>query len=553
MSSTEEHQATFVPPGPGQWALGIHTPRPFTAMIAAIHPGAFATGFANGFARIGAPLRTIDERVVNGMPYARPVPLVDRPGSKPPPGAVLKVLTRLHPELRRRNRQAAATLAHDGWRHWVDRWHEHDVAMWTDRHQRLQAVDVDAIAPADLCGHIDAAVAGFTRALVAHFELAPVLSLPIGRLMVDGFERWGLTPEELAPTLEGASPATTEAISNLQPVREALAGRQIASLDGIGAISTTAGALFDDWLATHGWWILTGYDLDALTIGEVPTAIVSAINTPLPEPGCARQQIEAVSERVPRQERAELESLIQAARVGHGLRDAIAPCTGLWPGGLVRRAALAAGRRAGFDDPRLATESTRDELVQLVLGQAGRPTEDQLAERRQRRYALHLDEVPQALGPPEPEPPLDAMPKSLAAVARIGLAAFALETPERSGNDTADPTVIRGQGIGTGRIVGRARIIVEPRFDEQIEEGDILVAPCTTPSWSLLLARVGGLVVEEGGIVAHAAIVSRELGIPAVVGATRACTHIPDRATIEIDAAAGIVRIHRSHNPEEQQ
>ena len=77
---------------------------------------------------------------------------------------------------------------------------------------------------------------------------------------------------------------------------------------------------------------------------------------------------------------------------------------------------------------------------------------------------------------------------------------------------------------------------------EQLEPGDVLVAPFTGPSFNSLLPVLGALVVEEGGPVCHAAIVAREFGLPAVVGARGAMT-IPPGATVEVDPAAGVVRI----------
>jgi pyruvate,water dikinase len=58
----------------------------------------------------------------------------------------------------------------------------------------------------------------------------------------------------------------------------------------------------------------------------------------------------------------------------------------------------------------------------------------------------------------------------------------------------------------------------------------------------MLLADAAGLVVEEGGLIAHSAIVARELGIPAVIGASGACTRIQNMAMIEVDPSTGTVR-----------
>jgi pyruvate,water dikinase len=78
---------------------------------------------------------------------------------------------------------------------------------------------------------------------------------------------------------------------------------------------------------------------------------------------------------------------------------------------------------------------------------------------------------------------------------------------------------------------------------DQLEPGDVLVAPFTGPSTNSLLPAIGALVVEEGGAVCHAAIVSREFGIAAVIGAHGATTRIPHGAQVEVDPAHGTVRV----------
>ena len=78
---------------------------------------------------------------------------------------------------------------------------------------------------------------------------------------------------------------------------------------------------------------------------------------------------------------------------------------------------------------------------------------------------------------------------------------------------------------------------------DRLEPGDVLIAPLTGPSVNSLLPVIGGLVVEEGGAMCHAAIVSREFGLPAVIGAHGATTRIPHGAQVEVDPGHGTVRV----------
>jgi phosphohistidine swiveling domain-containing protein len=69
------------------------------------------------------------------------------------------------------------------------------------------------------------------------------------------------------------------------------------------------------------------------------------------------------------------------------------------------------------------------------------------------------------------------------------------------------------------------------------------VATATAPTYNAVLALAGGVVVQEGGLLSHAAVLARELHIPAVIGAAGAMTLIHDGDVIEVDPVAGVVRI----------
>ncbi len=85
--------------------------------------------------------------------------------------------------------------------------------------------------------------------------------------------------------------------------------------------------------------------------------------------------------------------------------------------------------------------------------------------------------------------------------------------------------------------------MLDPSDPEGLEPGDILIAPITDPSWTPLFLSAAGVVVDTGGTVSHAVIVSRELGIPCAVSVTGASESIPDGATVTVDGAAGTVTV----------
>ena len=110
---------------------------------------------------------------------------------------------------------------------------------------------------------------------------------------------------------------------------------------------------------------------------------------------------------------------------------------------------------------------------------------------------------------------------------------------------TARPALSQHQGLGvsSGVVSGRARVVLDANEAADLEPDEILVAPQTDPAWTPLFLAAAGVVVEYGAVMSHAAIVARELGIPAVVGVDRATTLIPTGTSVTIDGTSGLVSI----------
>ncbi|MCS7296176.1 MAG: phosphoenolpyruvate synthase [Chloroflexota bacterium] len=114
------------------------------------------------------------------------------------------------------------------------------------------------------------------------------------------------------------------------------------------------------------------------------------------------------------------------------------------------------------------------------------------------------------------------------------------EEPEGKEQETA-PVLLRGQAASPGVAAGRVKIVRDPSEIHIVEEGDILVAEMTTPDFVPAMKRAAAIVTERGGRTAHAAIVSRELGIPCVVGAQHAMTVLKPGALVTVDGSKGVV------------
>lgn len=165
---------------------------------------------------------------------------------------------------------------------------------------------------------------------------------------------------------------------------------------------------------------------------------------------------------------------------------------------------------------------TIDELADFVRDPASfEPTID---ERRRRRDYLQERTPPFVFEGTQPDPSTWPL-RAATAPSRASLG------DER----------LAGQGVCPGVARGTARIVLDPADPRALGPDDILVAPITDPAWTPLFLAVAGVVVEVGAQQSHAAIVARELGIPAIVGVAGATTALADGDPIEVDGGTGEV------------
>ncbi len=101
--------------------------------------------------------------------------------------------------------------------------------------------------------------------------------------------------------------------------------------------------------------------------------------------------------------------------------------------------------------------------------------------------------------------------------------------------------IVMGAPASPGMVTGPVRIIHSPNEIDKISKGDILVAPQTNPDYVPAMKKAAAIVTEKGGRTSHAAIVSRELGIPAVVGAESATTKLKNGETVTVNGSTGEV------------
>lgn len=117
------------------------------------------------------------------------------------------------------------------------------------------------------------------------------------------------------------------------------------------------------------------------------------------------------------------------------------------------------------------------------------------------------------------------------------------QTTKRMLGNVPEQTEIIGVVANPGKAKGQAKIISSPQDINKIEKGDIMVAAETTPDFVPAIHRAAAIVTDMGGITSHAAIISREVGLPCVVGTKIATRVLKDGDIIEIDGNTGTVKI----------
>ena len=138
---------------------------------------------------------------------------------------------------------------------------------------------------------------------------------------------------------------------------------------------------------------------------------------------------------------------------------------------------------------------------------------------------------------------LQARPETVHA--RPGAAAF-----ERYHLDGSGEVLVTGRSVGQKIGAGRARVIRDVAELDRLEPGEVLVAPQTDPDWEPVMKRAAAIVTDRGGRTCHAAIVSRELGVPAIVGTEHATARVKEGDPVTVSCAEGEEgRVYRGEIP----
>ena len=531
------------PPGPGFWEQDpVHFPRPVTRYWAEMHPEAFKRGFRELTSNYGMLIDTMEMRYPSGFAYKTVTPVAES-------------------EIPARFARAEEALQTKFWREQLRQWDETFKPAAIAKHRELQAVDIDALTDDELVSYLGRCRDHHAEMIYQHMRFTGAAVIPTGDFLAHVGEWTGLPPAELLGLMRGASPVSSGASAELERLISAIGaspeaqeilasdGDPADALDRLRSLDGEVGKAATAYLDLVGYRLLDGFDISGRYALEMPDTLLRAIRIAVdegaPHEADVAAQIAAVREQVPEENRAEFDDLLAEARKLYRLRDERGVFSDIWASGIMRRAALGAGRRlaaAGrIQDPEHFIDAAFGEMKELVSGTGG-PSAEELAERNAWRTSHSAKDVPPTLGTPPPPPPdPSGLPPGVGRIMRATLVAMG----EVFGSSQAEheEQLVRGLAASPGVYEGPARLVSGPTEFDRIVKGDVLVTESTTEAFNILLPLLGGIVTDAGGLLSHAAIVSREYGIPGVVGTREGTSLVPDGARVRVDGNAGEVTV----------
>jgi pyruvate,water dikinase len=553
----------FVAPGPGSWSLdNTHQNGAVTPYSASCYSHGLPLGFRESCARYGLPLSHLQAGFVRGFMYMQQVPIGGKVESdRLPPKWLFKLVGALHPAFRKRFRDADRSFSS---RHWLQ-----DLQDWDQlkedsiaKNTALQSVETSQLDSSELVAHLDDCYSNHKEMLFRHHTYTVSSLLPIGWFLDTATRHSGLAVEEVTPLLAGSTPvsagiARDELNALAALLREAnISKDKLESLPPAEALSVIRGSgskvveALEDYLAIAGYMLIGGYCISEKTLLESPNILVARILDAL-EPkseivaNAANKDLEnRIRAMISTEFYDEFDSsLADALRISR-LRDERGIYNDIWSAGISRAAVLEAGRRlckeGVLSNPELIMDATHEEMLALLDGDRSL-TEQELERRRDWRLNKSIDSMPQQLGtmPVEP-PPVDWFPKK--AQPTIRAFAIAMENLFYEGSEPVSDK-IAGLPVSPGIYEGVAKVINSTREFDRLDQGDVLVTKNTSAGFNVVLPVIGALVTDRGGVLSHAAIVSREYGIPGVVGTKTASKTIRDGDRVRVDGDKGEVTI----------
>ncbi|HEX5939473.1 MAG TPA: PEP-utilizing enzyme [Dehalococcoidia bacterium] len=455
-----------------------------------------------------------DYRVVNGYVYTRTAP------------------TSLSPAERGRRSQAFKDECLRFLRHGSSYWQEVSLPEIEANLDRLRRFPAKLDDQMELAGHLREAVAVYERHWEIHWHLGSEFAiqrfLDSHRELLHGSEEDARSLLRGVPTMSSRLVDELRNMARIARADEAAAdavrrGRVPASPEFVGA--------FERFLETYG--LRTGAGFGSTTTIAEPTWIeyprpvlrlIAAYMDAGESKLFAAPPATSGASKLGRARAKRYQQELEAARAASGLLEDHNYYIEQTTGGLLRHAVM---RLASALQTSRHLEDKNDVfflyLNELINAPLVPPelTRDRVVEHRHQYDVWGRSDPPDELGGEEPSQ-------------------LVLGDASRPRGEV---NLLQGVPASQGTVTAQAHVALDDESVPDVEPGEILVARNAGPLWSPVLPLLGGLVLDEGAILQHAALLAREYGVPAVFMTGNATTAIPDGALVTVDGSAGTVRI----------
>jgi pyruvate,water dikinase len=434
----------------------------------------------------------------------------------------------------------------------------------------LQNVQPRNLTTKHLVAHINNCIA-ITKSMVRTHHLFSCAALvPIGDIIRQVCEWTGEQPSVIVESLDIASktiaplgefasmacginekpPANSEA----KQILEGVSGNYDQPnflLEHLRTLGSDVASYIDGLVDHIGFRIIQGYDITSETIIERPDVLLQYVasiycqsNKPVSTEAISLNT-SSVRTNIPLQVRSAFDELIPELRSLQRLRYERGFFSDLWAIGILRHAYLEVGKRLAesgcLDDSSLVIDVSPRELTQMFRDRL-KVSSDELRLRANDRTTRSVKDAPAVLGDISATAP--KVPNVSSEVARseksFAIAmALAVDKPNTA---PRDGSIYKGKGASRGISEGPARVLKDGSTDA-IRRGDILVVHQATASLGVVLPLICGIVSETGGILSHAAILSRQYGVPCIVGCIGILDSVRSGTILRIDGSEGTVEV----------
>jgi len=535
--------------------------KPPSILVGELMPPHMMRGFSEGSRHYGMLLDYLDVAIINRFLYMAPRPVGAPKSAKgTPPRLLFAIMRRVHPAIRQRINRAAEVFRDRVWRADMAWWDNEVRPKLAAEARALLDDDLASLSDAQLVAHLQRAFEFLRTAVFYHHRFNFCSLVPLGDFLVHAMSWTGLPAGELLRTMKGLSPDSAGATAELAILKQAILadGEALALLTSRGsdaeimaALESHPGAVgsaMRTYMGVVGLRVLGGYDVADRHGREHPELIVKIIRSAVTADSASRQAaaedaLQKIRARVPEAHRAQFEDLLREAQDTYRMRDERGFHTDTLAIGVVRRAVLGAGERLKargvVHDASHLVDASPDEIIALVEGRAA-VTADELAERVRWRLATPLSAAPANLGhPPSAPPPAEWFPSDAARIQRVTILVMSLLFDVHAA--PAETTKLKGFPVSPGVYEGPVRVIRSIEELPEVQQGEVLVTASTGPTFNVVLPLIGALVTERGGVLSHAAIVSREYGLPGVVGCVGATKQLKTGVRVRVDGTTGEV------------